>query len=159
MHPTTNRAARTGAVCYALWGLLHLAGGAVQLATVSGEGGVALTRMISSAAPLGEAAARIPEAAARFMGMGAFNILWIGILVTVIAVTMNWKNSRLGYWLNLGIVGATDLGLLVALLLPGTMAWSDGGLGISLFLLAFAASTIGRMKVRPLAGNGAWQGA
>ena len=67
--------------------------------------------------------------AAAFMGMGAFNILWIGLLVTVVAVTLNRRKSRLGYWLNLGIVGATDLGLLVALLLPGTMAWSDGGLG------------------------------
>jgi hypothetical protein len=146
MTTTTNRAAKTGAVFYALWGLLHVIGGAVQLATLNGEGGAALTRMISSARPLGPEAAAVPAAAAAFMGMGAFNILWIGLLVTLIALTMNWRNSRLGYWLNLGIVGATDLGLLVALLLPGTMAWSDGGLGLSLYALALITSSVGRTQ-------------
>jgi hypothetical protein len=76
--------------------------------------------------------------------MGAYNILWIGLLVIVIAVGMNWRNSALGYWLNLAVVGATDLGLLVALLLPGYMAWSDGMIGISLFVLAFVFATAGR---------------
>ncbi len=155
MQPTGNRAAKAGAIFYALWGLLHVVGGAVQLATLSGEGGAALTRMISSGAPLTEASAQVPAAAARFMGMGAYNILWIGALVTMIATALNWQNSRLGYWLNLGIVGATDLGLLVALLLPGTMAWSDGGLGISLFLLALGASTLGRVRARPVGTVGA----
>jgi len=147
---THNLAARTGAVFYALWGLLHIAGGAVQLATLRGEGAGALTRMISSARPLDDASAAVPAAAAAFMGMGAFNIMWIGVLVTVIAVTLNWKNSRLGYWLNLAIVGATDLGLLVALLLPGTMAWSDGGMGLSLYLVALVAATLGRLKAEPM---------
>jgi hypothetical protein len=146
MTTATNRAAKTGAVFYALWGLLHLIGGAVQLATLNGEGGAALTRMISSARPLGPEEAAVPSAAAAFMGMGAFNILWIGLLVTVVAITMNWRNSRLGYWLNLGVVGATDLGLLVALLLPGTMAWSDGGLGLSLYAGALVASSLGRLQ-------------
>lgn len=146
MPTTTNLAARTGAVFYALWGLLHVMGGAVQLTTLNGEGGAALTRMISSARPLTPEEAAVPSAAAAFMGMGAFNILWIGLLVTIIAVTMNWRNSRLGHWLNLGIVGATDLGLLVALLLPGTMAWSDGGLGLSLYAVALVASSLGRLR-------------
>jgi len=150
MTTEANRAARTGAVFYALWGLLHVAGGAVQLATLNREGGIALTRLISSARPLGATDASVPDAAAAFMGMGAFNILWIGLLVTVIAVRLNWRNSRLGYWLNLGIVGATDLGLLVALLLPGTMAWSDGGLGLSLYAVALLASSLGRLRASGL---------
>lgn len=54
------------------------------------------------------------------------NILWIGLLVSTIGLTLNWRNSRVGYLLNLGMVGATDLALLAALLLPGFMAWSDG---------------------------------
>jgi hypothetical protein len=142
---TTTPAARTGAVFYALWGLLHVVGAGVQLATLNSEGGTGLARLISSARPVAENA-DVPVAAAAFMGMGAFNLLWIGLLVTGIAVTLNWRNSRLGYWLNLGIVGATDLGLLVALLLPGTMAWSDGGIGLTLFAFAVIASTMGRLR-------------
>ncbi|HXI22006.1 MAG TPA: hypothetical protein VNH46_13010 [Gemmatimonadales bacterium] len=151
MTGTINRAARAGAVFYALWGLLHVAGGAVQLATLRGHGGIALTRLIASGRPLDPGVGTVPDAAAAFMGMGAFNILWIGLLVTVVAVTLNRRNSRLGYWLNLGIVGATDLGLLVALLLPGTMAWSDGGLGLGLYFAALVASTLGRMGATRLA--------
>ena len=146
MTDNTSRAAKAGAVFYALWGLLHVVGAAVQLATLNSQGGAGLTRLISSGRPTGGAEASVPSAAAAFMGMGAFNILWIGLLVLVIAVTMNWRNSRLGFWLNLGIVGATDLGLMVALLLPGTMAWSDGGLGLGLFAAAAVASTVGQLR-------------
>jgi hypothetical protein len=77
--------------------------------------------MISTARPF-DATTQVPDVAAAFMGMGSFNILWIGLLVTVVAVTMNWSNSRLGYWLNLAVVGATDAGLVWALLAPGYMA-------------------------------------
>jgi len=149
--PTSNWAAKTGGVFYALWGVVHILGAGVQLSVLRSDGPGALTALISSAAPYDPAASPVPVAAGRFMGMGAFNILWIGMLVTLVAVTLNWKNRRLGYWLNLGVVGATDLGLLLFLLLPGTMAWSDGGIGISLFLLALAFATLGRIRARAAA--------
>jgi len=44
-------------------------------------------------------------------------------------------------------VGATDLSLLAALLLPGYMAWSDGGIGLTLFVLALIFSTLGRRRI------------
>lgn len=138
-----NRAARVGAVFYLLWGLVHVSGGAAQLTTLRSKGGAGLAAMISSGRPFDPAAGSVPAVAGAFMGMGAFNILWIGVLVAVLALTLNWRNSRLGYWLNLGIVGATDAGLVVALLVPGYMAWSDGLIGIVLFVLAFGASTAG----------------
>ena len=144
----TNRFARTGAVFYALWGLVHVAGAAVQLSTLQAAGGVGLTAMISSARPFDPGAVgAFPEAAEGFMAMGGMNILWLGVLVTAIAVTLNWRNSRAGYWLNLVLVGATDLSLLAALLLPGYMAWSDGGIGLTLFVLALIFSTLGRRRI------------
>jgi hypothetical protein len=139
---------RIGAVCYALWGLAHVVGGGVQLSVVQSRGGSALTALISSARPLDPAAFSVPPAATAFMGMGAYNILWIGLLVTVVALALNWRNAPLGYWLNLALVGATDLGLLVALLLPGHMAWSDGLIGLTLFVLALGFSTWGRGVMR-----------
>jgi hypothetical protein len=139
-----NWAAKTGAVFYALWGIVHVLGGGTQLEVLRSKGGGALAALISSGRPFDPKAQAVPDVAAAFMGMGAYNILWIGLLVIVIAVGMNWRNSALGYWLNLAVVGATDLGLLVALLLPGYMAWSDGMIGISLFVLAFVFATAGR---------------
>lgn len=147
---TTNWAAKTGAVFYALWGAVHVAGAGVQLATLHGEGPNGLARLIASATPYDAAAQPVPEVAGRFMGMGAFNILWIGVLVLVVAVTMNWRNRPLGYWLNLGVVGATDFGLLWFLLASGTMAWTDGGIGLSLFVVALIFATVGYRKAGTL---------
>jgi hypothetical protein len=146
----TNRLAKAGAIWYALWGIVHVLGAALQLVALRSQGGAGLTAMISTARPFDAQAAAVPEASAAFMGMGAFNLLWIGALVTVVAVTLNWRNARLGYWLNLGIVGATDAGLLWALLVPGIMAWSDGLVGLVLFAAAVVCSTLGRAGVRGL---------
>lgn len=144
----TNRLAKTGAVFYVLWGLAHVAGAVVQLVTLQSAGGVGLTAMISTARPFDPAAVgAFPEAAAAFMGMGAMNILWIGLLVTTVAATLNWRNSRGGYWLNLALVGGTDLALVLALLLPGVMSWADGAIGLTLFALALVFSTLGRRRV------------
>ena len=63
-------------------------------------------------------------------------------------VFLNWKNSRLGYWLNLGVVGAADIGLFVFLIIPGYMALADGFSGPLLWLLAFVFSTIGLWQNR-----------
>ncbi|NJN83270.1 MAG: hypothetical protein HC802_13950 [Caldilineaceae bacterium] len=59
---------------------------------------------------------------------------------------MNWRNSRAGYWINLGVVAAADLGLLLTLLLPGMMAWSDGLWGPLLWLLAAGFTTLARVR-------------
>jgi hypothetical protein len=147
----TNRYAKAGAVCYMLWGVVHVLGAGFQLFTLRTTGAAGLTALVSSAQPTDlQALGPIPPAAAAFMGMGAMNLLWIGALVTTLGATLNWRNSALGYWLNLGIVAGTDVSLLLALLLPGIMSWSDGGIGLSLFGLAVSFSTLGRRAVPPV---------
>jgi hypothetical protein len=42
----------------------------------------------------------------------AFNLMWLGLLAGLIAVRLNWYNVLAGYWLNVALVGFTDLGLL-----------------------------------------------
>ncbi|HMV31277.1 MAG: hypothetical protein U0104_11240 [Gemmatimonadales bacterium] len=143
---SANWATRTGAVWFALWGLLHVLGAGLQLRALASAGGPGLTAMIASGLPFDPAANPVPDPAAAFMGMGAFNLLWIGLLVTGIAVTLNWRNSTLGFWLNVLVVGATDLGLVMFLLTPGVMAWGDGSVGLGLFLLAVAFSGAGRWQ-------------
>jgi len=44
--------AKVGAVFYVLWGLTHVAGDGLQLATLGSGGGGALGEMISTARPL-----------------------------------------------------------------------------------------------------------
>ena len=141
----THGAARTGAICYALWGVLHVLGAGMQLSRLGREGGAGLAAMLASAGPPGVTMPAVAAPAAAFMGMGAFNLLWIGLLVTAIALTLNWHNSRLGFWLNLALVGLTDLGLVYYLLLSRIMAWSDGGVGLVLFVAALGFSSLGRV--------------
>ena len=146
MNPS-NRYARVGAAFYVLWGLVHVVGAGFQLSTLQSAGGVGLTAMISTGQPLDPGAVAVfPEAAAAFMGMGAMNILWIGLLVMYVGMTRNWRNSRNGYWLNLALVGCTDMALVLALLLPGYMSWADGAIGLTLFVLALIFSTLGRRQ-------------
>jgi len=134
--------ARLGATFFFLWGAAHVAGGALQLMTLSSGGGSALTAMIATAHPAPVDGFVVSPPAAAFMGMGAWNILWIGAFVCLVAVRMNWRNSAFGLVLNTGVVAATDAGLLVALLLPGHMAWGDGAVGLVLFALAAPFATI-----------------
>lgn len=144
---TSNRAAKIGAAFYVLWGVVHVAGAAFQLLTLRDSGGVGLTAMISTGRGFDPGAVGpFPEAAAAFMAMGSMNLLWIGLLVAYVGATRNWRNSRNGYWLNLALVGCTDLALVLALLLPGVMSWGDGAVGLTLFVLALIFSTLGRRR-------------
>ncbi|MGE0439728.1 MAG: hypothetical protein AB7L66_03630 [Gemmatimonadales bacterium] len=144
-----SRAAKAGAACYFLWGLIHVVGGLAQLAALRQGGGGALAAMISSASPVDPATPIVAPAAA-FMGMGAANIVVFGVLVAALA-RLNWNNDTRGYWLNLLIVGAVDVNLALFLLLPGHMAWSDGLVGIGLFVPAALLTTLARRQPSPMA--------
>lgn len=138
---------KIGAVFYILWGLLHIVG-AASLLFMAQNGAAGPLAAIGSATP----AANIPQ-----LGLGltssilayyAWNLLWVGFFVVIVAMIMNWKNSPTGYWLNLAVVSAVDIGLILLLLIPGYMAWSDGLMGIVLWIPAVFFSTIGLLDSR-----------
>lgn len=137
------RAHRIGAIFYVLWGLLHVAGGVAILAAARRGPREALAVLASETAP-----DRLPpvegEILAGVLGYYGYLIAIVGAAALAIAVTSNWRNGRIGYWANLGLVGAVDLGLLGLLLVPGIVPWSDGLWGLSLFFLAALFSTVGR---------------
>lgn len=137
------RYARIGAVFFALWGLLHVVGGAAMLATSIGsiEGGFGI--FMKSAGSAGALANAVLQ-------YHSFNILWFGFVVTVIAVTLNWRNSKPGLWFNVAIAGFADIGLVLFMLIPGYLSWGNGAQGIVLFLLGAGFSIAG---LRGQAGN------
>jgi hypothetical protein len=130
------RSAKMGATFFGLWGLLHVVGGGAMLATsmsgISNGFGIFLNSE-GSDGPLANA----------ILQYHSFNILWFGAVATVIAVTMNWKNSRAGLYFNLAITGLADVGLILFMLIPGYLSWANGAQGIVLFLLAAAFSIAG----------------
>ena len=120
-----NLFAKLGAVTYVLWGLLH-----IQAAR--------LVYMLGQTLEPGMVQGRIYQ--------GAWNLLFFALFGIVVAILLNWKNSRLGYWLNLVVVSAADIGFIVAILMPGYVPLVPGGIGPLLWLLALAFSTLGILK-------------
>ena len=116
---------RIGAILYAIWGLLHVFA-AVQV-----------YKLGSSIEP-GMVQGRIFQ--------DSWNLMFFAMSAIVVAVIFNWKNSRLGYWLNLAIVSVGDVGFIVTILLPGYLPLIPGIVGPVLWVLAVVFSTLGMLN-------------
>lgn len=114
---------KIGAVLYGLWGFWHF-----QV--------VARTFDAATQMEQGVLQARIHQ--------GAFHILWFAVGAIAIAILFNWRNSRIGYWANLIMIGWTEVGLLRFFILPGYFPWLPTGfIGPLLWVLAVLFSTLG----------------
>ena len=120
--------ARTASILYVLWGILHIVA-AVKVYTLgqSIEPGVIQGRIFQD----------------------AWNLLFFALFGMAVAIKYNWFNSKLGYWLNLVVISAGDIGFIIFLLIPGYIPLVPGALGPLLWLVALACSTaaINREKV------------
>ncbi|MFQ5992597.1 MAG: hypothetical protein ACE5NA_09200 [Nitrospiraceae bacterium] len=115
---------KVGAGLYVLWGLLHLmASWKVYLLAEEVPTDLALAhgRLLQS----------------------AWNLAFLALFAIVVALTLNWKNDRVGYWLNLAVVSGTDIGFVVFILGPGLIPLFPGIAGPVLWILAALCTTIG----------------
>jgi len=123
----SNLFAKLGSVTYILWGILHIeAARKVYLLGQTLDPGMLQGRIFQ----------------------GAWNLLFFAIFAIVVAIFFNWKNSRLGYWMNLTVVSAGDIGYIVFVLVPGYVPFMPGALGPILWILAVLFSTIGIVSAR-----------
>ena len=113
---------RLGAVFYILWGLVHILAGLSNF-------------QLGSQQSVGEIQGRLFQ--------NGWNLLFIALASILIAGILNWKNSRLGYWLNLLLVSISDVGFILFLLIPG---YSKDLVGPILWILGALFSTIGILK-------------
>jgi len=150
-----RNAHRLGAAFYVLWGIAHVAGGALMWSALSAGGAPAYLANVATAVPAAELSQAISPAGAAVLAFHAFNLCWLGALVIAIAVTLNWRNSVAGYWINLAVVTTTDVGLIVTTLIPGYMNVSDGLIGPILWLFAAAFTTVGVLRATDSATSAA----
>ena len=122
MSATNNLFARLGAIAYIVWGLLHL--NAARLVWQASQG-----------LDAGFIQGRVQQL--------SWDLLFFATFSIVVAVAMNWKNSRCGYWLNLIVVSAADIGFVLFVLLPGHVPMNPAALGPILWIVAVVLSTIG----------------
>ncbi len=117
-----NKWAKLGAVCYVLWGLIHI-------------NAARLVYMLGQSVDPGMVQARLVQ--------NAWHLLFFAIASIVIAIAYNWKNDRMGYWLNLIMLTVVDIGFVVLVLVPGYLPWVPAGIGPGLWVLAVVFTTIG----------------
>jgi hypothetical protein len=130
-------------VCYVLWGLLHIGAGAAVLYRLSAKGGAEALALIGSAVPAEELPRDLGGVASGVLAQHAWNLAVFGVFAAVVGAALNWRNSRSGYWLNLGVVSGADLGFIFAILVPGYIRLVDGLWGPVLWVFAVIFSTIG----------------
>jgi len=119
--------AKIGAVLYMLWGILHVfAAYKVVILAQTLEQGMVQGRLYQD----------------------AWNLLFFALFGIVIGIIYNWKNSKNGYYLNLIVVSAGDIGFIITILLPGYLPLFPGLIGPVLWLLALTFSTIAIVKAK-----------
>ena len=117
--------AKIGAVSYVLWGLLHY----------------------TAAYNVYEMAQSLPLA----MGQGrlvqlAFYLAAFATTAIVLAIMLNWRNDRLGFWLNAVIICVGDVPFILFILAPGYVPWWPGIPGPGLGIIALACTAIARSR-------------
>src|SRR5580700_674919 len=117
--------AKLGAAFYVCWGLLHFtaAYGVYRLAQNS---------------PATMAQGRLMQTAFYLMAFAATAI--------VLALTLNWRNDRRGFWVNGIMVGIADIPFILFVLIPGYAPWWPGLLGPLLWVAAFSVTGLARMS-------------
>lgn len=112
--------ARVGAIAYVIWAILHF-----QAAWKVYELGKSM--------PPGMAGGRVLQ--------DAWNLFCFALFATIAAVGFNWRNDVRGWWINLAVVSATDIGFIAYVLVPGYMPLWPGLLGPIFWLVGLVFST------------------
>ena len=120
--------AKLGAVLYVCWGLLHFtaAYGVFKLAQNS---------------PANMTQGRLMQT--------AFYLAAFATAAIILAITLNWRNDRFGFWSNAVMVGIADIPFILFVLLPG---YAPGGLDCwvrSLWIAALFFTAVGRVSLAP----------
>jgi hypothetical protein len=121
-------AARIGAGFYVLWGIFHLVAANSVYALAEQSTGMVRGRLQQD----------------------AFYLLFFAIAGVLIAVTLNWRNDKQGYWMNGALLAVADIPFILFVLAPGLIPWWPGLAGPLLWLTAFIFTSAGRFSpLRP----------
>jgi hypothetical protein len=76
----------------------------------------------------------------------AFYLLFFAIAGILIAVTLNWRNDKQGYWINGTLLAVADIPFILFVLVPGLIPWWPGLAGPLLWLAALIFTSVGRFS-------------
>ena len=125
--------ARIGALVYVLWGIFHLIAAHAVYGLAEQSTGMVRGRLLQD----------------------AFYLLFFAIAGIVMAVVLNWRNDKHGYWMNGTLIAVADIPFVLFVLVPGLVPWWPGLAGPLLWLIAFFFTSIGRFSAKPTLVAGA----
>ena len=117
-----------GAMCYVLWGLLHLVASFQVFKLGYGQ-------------KSGMMKGRIYQ--------HAWNLACIAFVVPVIAIVYCWSNNLVAYWFNLATTSVTDIGFILFVMVPRYLPLKFSLPGPLLWMSAMIFSTIGILTYHP----------
>jgi hypothetical protein len=123
-----SKLALMGAALFMLWGAVHVIGGIMVFVT-----GFATYQ--NSVGPF-------PEVANRVLAYFSHLVAVIGAVVLAIGWYSNRRNSPQGLALNTALVGLTDLGFVLHLVVPGHVSFAEASIGIILFAAALVPAAM-----------------
>ena len=118
---TSNVNSKIGAILYIIWACLHF---------TAAYSVYVLGRSLESSMVQGR------------IFQDAFNLMFFSISTIAVAITLNWRNSVWGYWINLITVGVADTGFILFVIVPGHMPVWPGIMGPVIWVLAMIFSTV-----------------
>jgi hypothetical protein len=116
-----------GALFYLLWAALHFQ---------AGDGVVKLGESLRASMVQGR------------LYQDAWTLFSAATVIAIISIVTIWRNQVLGYWLNFGIAGITDVGFIMFILVPGYAPLWPGLQGPVAWLAGLAFSTAGLLVGR-----------
>ncbi len=140
---------KTGALICGLWGLIHVAGGGLLLADALSNHPENALKSLGSALSESEFPVAVSPVIRAVVAFHSFNLLWMGLAVMIIAFTLNWKNSRAGFFLNAAMIGLADAGLIAFMLIPGIVKLEEGIIGPVLWPVSVLFLYLGLPKNQP----------
>jgi hypothetical protein len=117
--------ARIGAVCYVLWGLVHY-------------DAVYNVYHVALGVPPGMVQGRLFQ--------DAFYLFAFATTGIVLAITMNWRNTRTGFWLTALILAVADVPFILFVLVPGYAPVWPGVLGPALWIAGMIFTGLGQSR-------------
>ena len=138
MHST----ALWGAICYVLWGAMHVAIG-IQILVVNTQRSTHAVINTLYQDSFQSTPEHLGPVVGALMNQHGWNLLWFGLFAVVVGVLWNRRNNVAAYWANLAVVSLADIGFIAAILVPGHInVWMGLG-GPILWVFAVIFSTLG----------------
>jgi hypothetical protein len=73
-------------------------------------------------------------------------LVFFAISGILMAVILNWRNDKQGYWMNGSLLAVADIPYILFVLVPGLIPWWPGLAGPLLWLAALIFTSAGRFS-------------